>query len=110
MSQEITKTDLFLTILFYRFQGHLIAINYGTRMSKLTKPGETDVIFFGIDSGKIERRIELAEVITDREKSKCRFLACDGKRIFVVDLGKFIVKTSNSGILKGFSLFFKATI
>ena len=74
--------------VFSRFQGHLIAINCGTRMSKLTKPGETDVIFIGIESGKIERRIELADIVPERENSKCRFLACDGKRIYVVDLGK----------------------
>ena len=72
------------------FQGHLIAINVGGRTSKVTKPNETDILFFKIETGQVSRRIELAEIIDDKASSKCRFLACDGKRLYVVDLGKLL--------------------
>ena len=68
----------------------MIAINFGGRMSKVTKPMETDILFFKIETGQVVRRIELAEIIDDKANSKCRFLACDGKRLYVVDLGKII--------------------
>jgi hypothetical protein len=83
----VCKPKLVETVVVL-LQGHLIAINVGGRNSKLTKPNETDVLFFKIETGQVSRRIELAEIIDDQSSSKCRFLACDGKRLFVVDLGK----------------------
>jgi len=69
-------------------QSHLIAISIGTnKSSSLTKPGETDILFVDINTGRISRRIELGDIIEDKSKYNCRFVSCDGNRIFVVDSG-----------------------
>ena len=68
-------------------------------MSKLTKPGQTDVLFINVETGQVVRRIELEAVITNKAASKCLFLSCDGKRLYVVDLGKIFNRFLDSLIV-----------
>lgn len=64
--------------------GQFITINSG---GSVTQRGEHDVLIIDPDTDSIVNRIELADVISDKEKSKCRFLHYFGKKLFVVDLG-----------------------
>jgi len=71
-------------------QRHLIMINVGTPLCRLTKEKETDLIFFDVETGQISRQVKFNEVIVDQAKSKCRFVACNGQKVFLADIGKFV--------------------
>lgn len=77
----------------------------------ITRPGETDIFVINVENGnvrsfpnfrlmndfllprpKVVRRIELSEVIPDKAKSKCRFIAYRGQKLYVVDLGNVAEK------------------
>lgn len=78
------------TNLICFLQGNLIAINVGTAKSSITRPGETDILMFNIETGNVSMRVELSSRIADLARSKCRFLACDGRKVYVSDLGRVI--------------------
>jgi len=70
-------------------KGHILTINTNPRgiPSCITKQGETDILKIDFEDNKIAEKIELVDIIDDKEQSKCRFLACDGNKVYVVDLG-----------------------
>ena len=39
---------------------------------KYFRAGESDLLFFNLSTGSLVKRVELADVIADKEKSKCR--------------------------------------
>ena len=39
---------------------------------KYCRAGESDLLFFNLSTGSLVKRVELADVIADKEKSKCR--------------------------------------
>lgn len=74
-------------------EGRLVTINEnkGGRVRKKndgTRAGESDLLFFNLSTGCLVKRVELADVIADKEKSKCRFLTrgLDGSLV-ITDLG-----------------------
>ena len=38
----------------------------------ILRPGESDLLFFNLTTGCLVKRVELGEVIADKERSKCR--------------------------------------
>ena len=44
------------------------------KSAKTFRPGESDLLFFNLATGSLVKRVELADVIADKEKSKCRFV------------------------------------
>jgi len=72
--------------------GHLVTINEnkGARAECRaggTAPGEADLLFFSLSTGQVVRRVELADVIADKERSKCRFLTRGLHGLVITDLG-----------------------
>jgi len=70
-------------------EGNLLTINTNPKgvPNCITKQGETDILRIDFENDKITEKIELADIIDDPEQSKCRFLNCDGNKVYVVDLG-----------------------
>ena len=95
----ILAMDILLTTLarFYGLAedgaGHLVTINEnkGARAAEGrvggTAPGEADLLFFSLGTGQVVRRVELADVIADKERSKCRFLTRGLQGLVITDLG-----------------------
>merc|ERR1711874_862871 len=88
-------------------QGRIVTINNARSFSTPVKPGtkgrggltdigETDVFYINRDSGQVVKRIELADIIQDKEKTKCRFLNYREDIIYIVDLGLDMVYTLNT--------------
>jgi len=74
-------------------EGRLVTINEnkGGRVREKndgTRAGESDLLFFNLSTGSLVKRVELADVIADKEKSKCRFLTrgLNGSLV-ITDLG-----------------------
>jgi len=74
-------------------EGRLVTINEnkGGRVrerSDGTRAGESDLLFFNLSTGSLVKRVELADVIADKEKSKCRFLTRGfSGSLVITDLG-----------------------
>jgi len=51
------------------------------------RPRKTDLLFFDINTGKLSRKIEMEDIISDKIKSKCRFLTYQLDRLYITDLG-----------------------
>eukprot|EP00092_Neocalanus_flemingeri_P032122 GFUD01034913.1.p2 GENE.GFUD01034913.1~~GFUD01034913.1.p2 ORF type:complete len:293 (-),score=92.57 GFUD01034913.1:54-932(-) len=83
--------------------GHLVTINEnkgtvwrrGKNVSREggTAEGETDLLFFNVESGQLVKRIELADIIQDKQKSKCRLLTSWQGKLLITDLGLDCVYT-----------------
>jgi hypothetical protein len=69
--------------------GKILTINTNPRGFRncITREGETDILTIDLETDCIVEKIELADIVTDKTHSACRFLHCDGKKIYVVDLG-----------------------
>jgi hypothetical protein len=58
------------------------------RLVSIKKSGlETDLLFFDMEAEKIVKRMSLEDIISDKMKSKCRFLAFHGGNLYITDLG-----------------------
>lgn len=70
-------------------KGRVITINTNAfgNFPNITRKGEIDLLFIDVESSRVIDRVELVDVIPDLKKSKCRFLQCDGKKIYIADLG-----------------------
>ena len=49
----------------------------------LYRPGESDLLFFNLTTGCLVKRVELGEVIADKERSKCRCQNCCSIKYYV---------------------------
>ena len=80
-------------------RGHLITINTNKKgMAKCTtNKDETDILIIDVETGTIEEKIQLIDVISDPKKSSCKFLCCDGKKLFISDLGLNLVYVMKLG-------------
>jgi hypothetical protein len=72
--------------------GHIVTINEnkgraGVAREGGTRPGEVDLLFFSLATGQLVRRVELADVIADQRRSKCRFLTWGRGSLVITDLG-----------------------
>lgn len=69
--------------------GNILTINTNPRGNPncITKEGETDILRINFEEDVILEKIELVDIIDDAKLSKCRFLQCDGRKVYVVDLG-----------------------
>jgi len=66
---------------------------------------ESDLLFFNLTTGCLVKRVELGEVIADKERSKCRFLTRGLKGSLVItDLGMDRVYILDL-VTKGVSMF-----
>jgi len=65
--------------------------NAAARLAPVTAPGSVDVLVLDPNSGRLIDRIELEDVVSDKEKSKCRFLYCKGRKVYIADLGLDLV-------------------
>jgi len=70
-------------------EGRILTINFNKQKGKggITDPGETDIFFICPKSGAVVKRIELTDIISNKLKSKCRFLNYRHHTIYIVDLG-----------------------
>lgn len=70
-------------------KGNILVINTNPTgiADCVTKKGETDILRINFEKGTITEKIELVDVIENARQSKCRFLHCDGSKVYVVDLG-----------------------
>ena len=70
-------------------RGNMYTINTNRRDEKncLTKKGSTDILVISVESGQIIEQIELDDIIRDKRKSQCKFLCCDGRKLYISDLG-----------------------
>lgn len=80
-------------------RGHILTINTNPKGSYdcITKKGETDILLIDFENNIILEKIKLVDIIPNQEKSACRFLQCDGKKVYVVDLGLDIVYILSMG-------------
>eukprot|EP00092_Neocalanus_flemingeri_P024192 GFUD01026239.1.p1 GENE.GFUD01026239.1~~GFUD01026239.1.p1 ORF type:complete len:658 (+),score=221.85 GFUD01026239.1:86-2059(+) len=62
-------------------EGRLVTIMDTRRQKK------TDLLFFDLDTGKLARKIEMDDIITDKSRSKCRFLTYELGKLYITDLG-----------------------
>lgn len=89
-------------------RGNILTINTNPRgiPDCITKEGETDVLKIDFEADVILEKIELVDIIQDRNKSKCRFLQCDGRKVYVVDLGlnQIYVLTLGKQLVRKFGL------
>jgi len=51
-----------------------------------TAQGDADLLFFNIETGKLKRKVAL-DLIQDKQRSKCRFLALSNNKAYITDLG-----------------------
>ena len=59
--------------------------NQEDKSGTVTKPGQTDLLFIQEKSGKIEKRLEMEDII--EEDSSCTLLASSKGRLHVGDQG-----------------------
>ena len=50
-------------------------------------PKRTDLLFFNLKSGELVKKIEMEDIITNKAKSKCRFLTYQLGKLYITDLG-----------------------
>jgi len=74
-------------------EGNILTINTNPKgiTNCITKQGETDILRINFETNTILEKIELIDIIKDTVRSKCRFLNCDGSKVYVVDLGLNVV-------------------
>eukprot|EP00092_Neocalanus_flemingeri_P018804 GFUD01020362.1.p1 GENE.GFUD01020362.1~~GFUD01020362.1.p1 ORF type:complete len:646 (-),score=219.15 GFUD01020362.1:60-1997(-) len=58
-----------------------------------TAVGDTDLLFFSVESGQLVKRMELTDIIKDKQRSKCRFLTSWQGKLLITDLGLDCVYT-----------------
>jgi len=58
-----------------------------------TGMGETDLLFFNIETGQLVKRMEMAGIILDKQRSKCRFLTTWQEKLLITDLGMDCIYT-----------------
>jgi len=58
-----------------------------------TALGETDLLFFSVETGQLVKKMELSDIIQDKQRSKCRFLTCWQGKLLITDLGLDCVYT-----------------
>ena len=78
--------------------------NRNKKHDSLTKPGENDVLFIDVDKNVIVRKIELEDIIPDKEKSMIRFIHLDKQRLFLCDLGLNKIFIINLKTVEAFSM------
>ena len=90
-------------------QGNIYTINTNKKglPDCMTKKGDTDILVISVDSGHIVEQIQLEDIITDKKNSQCKFLHCDGVRLYISDLGLNVVYVmeligENEGVVKSF--------
>jgi len=62
-------------------EGRLVTIMESRR------PRKTDLLFFDLDTGKLVKKIEMEDIITNKAMSKCRFLTYELGKLYITDLG-----------------------
>jgi len=62
-------------------EGRLVTIMESRR------PRKTDLIFFDLESGKLVKKIEMEDIISNKAMSKCRFLTYELGKLYITDLG-----------------------
>ena len=50
-------------------------------------PKKTDLLFFDLGSGELVRKIEMEDIISDKARSKCRFLTYQLDKLYITYLG-----------------------
>jgi len=55
--------------------------------------GETDLLFFSVETGQLVKRMEMASIILDKQRSKCRFLTSWEDKLLITDLGMDCIYT-----------------
>lgn len=80
-------------------RGNIITINTNPEgIDKcITKKDETDILVIDFENDIVIEKIELVDIIVDKDKSACRFLQCNGRKIYVVDLGLNLVYVLSVG-------------
>jgi len=80
-------------------RGNVITINTNPRGigNCITKRGETDILVIDFENDIVIEKIELEDIIEDKSKSACRYLHCNGRKIYVVDLGLDLVYVLSVG-------------
>ena len=70
-------------------EGRILTINCNKHkgIGGITHPGETDIFFICPKSGAVVKRIILPDIVSNKLKSKCRFLNYRHHNIYIVDLG-----------------------
>eukprot|EP00092_Neocalanus_flemingeri_P030596 GFUD01033220.1.p1 GENE.GFUD01033220.1~~GFUD01033220.1.p1 ORF type:complete len:644 (+),score=221.26 GFUD01033220.1:60-1991(+) len=51
------------------------------------RPRRTDLLFFDLKTGELSRKIEMNDIISDKTRSKCRFLTYQLDKLYITDLG-----------------------
>ena len=51
------------------------------------RPRRTDLLFFDLQTGKLTKKIEMEDIISDKTRSKCRFLTYQLDKLYITDLG-----------------------
>lgn len=90
-------------------KGNIYTINTNKRGRPecMTKKGDTDILIISVESGLIVEQIQLEDIIEDKKNSQCKFLHCDGVRLYISDLGLNVVYVmelmgENEGVVKSF--------
>ena len=58
-----------------------------------TANGKTDLIIFDVETSHLVKRMEMADAIKDKQRSKCRFLTSWKTKLLITDLGMDCVFT-----------------
>ena len=70
--------------------GNIFTINHNSGREKegnITARGGVDVIEIDVENNTVIRQIELVDVIQNIKDTKCRFLHCNGSKLYIADLG-----------------------
>jgi len=63
------------------------------KLEEGTGMGETDLLFFNVETGQLVKRMEMAGIILDKQRSKCRFLTTWQEKLLITDLGMDCIYT-----------------
>ena len=72
--------------------GNIFTINHNPHVGRekegnVTAKGEIDIVEIDIENDTVIRQIELVDVIQNIKETKCRFLHCNGNKLYIADLG-----------------------
>jgi len=72
--------------------GNIFTINHNPHVGRekegnVTAKGEIDIVEIDIENDTVIRQIELVDVIQNVKETKCRFLHCNGNKLYIADLG-----------------------
>lgn len=70
--------------------GNIFTINHNQGKEKegnVTAKGEVDIVEIDVVNDTVIRQIELVDVIQNTKESMCRFLHCNGNKLYIADLG-----------------------